>query len=214
MMEAAMIAAGLNAQTVSHIHEVVIAPMAAPTFYAHFDPTTLQVRSVSTKAEPAEGQAVAVISEEGVGEKLLQGLYSLFNYEIIMLRNETYELVKKESMQKTVDRVDVVRTIYEVKEEPAIQAVEMTVIEDEDVVEITYNGDLVQKGQTKFYFTRYNDPSFLKCTFLLDVNTLNQIALVNQITEWPNPIRLKVDNVSDLSVFGIKGQTKASIRLK
>lgn len=190
--------------------DVEVKELAKPTFFVHFDKATLQVRSVSTREEPEDGNAVASI-EYDHGLALMTGEQSIVTHEIIMLRNETYEFVKKETMQKVMDRVDVVRTIYEIEDDKDPQFIEMLVLPEEDIVEISYNGDLVQKGQTKFYFTRFNDPSFLKCAFLLDVNTLNQIALVNQ-TEWPNPIRLKIDNVSDLSVFGIKGQTKATIR--
>lgn len=193
--------------------EVEVKELAKPTFYVHFDKTTLQIKSVSGRQEPDEGNSSIAIDYD-LGHEIMLGTKSVNTHEIILLRNETHEFVKKESLQKVMDRVDVVRTIYEVKDETDPQFVEMIVLPEEDVIEISYNGDLVQKGQTKFYFTRFNDPSFLKCTFLLDVNTLNQIALINQIDEWPNPIRLKIDNVSDLSVFGIKGQTKASIRQK
>lgn len=188
------------------------------TYYVHFNKATMEIVSLSARAEPDEGNGAAKIVEDGIGEEYMLGLRSLTlsTHEIIKLRNETYEFVPKTMVQEVMDRVDVVRTIYEVQEEERDEEVplqiEMSIFPDEDIVEISYNGDLVQRGQTKFYFTRFNDPSFLKCTFHLDVNTLNQIALVNQITEWPNPIRLKVDNVSDLSVFGIVGQTKATIR--
>ena len=190
---------------------VEVTPLAKTTFYAHFDKNTLQIKSISSKAEPAEGDGIAALNDE-VGEALILGTASIFSYEIIALRNGTFEMIKKDGMSKLLDRVDVVRVFYEVVEDEAYRPIEMTVIPEEDIIEIRYDGDLVQESEAKFYFTRFNDPSFLKCTLQLDVNTLHQIALVNQTSEWPNPIRLKIDNVSDLSVFGIKGQTKASIK--
>lgn len=190
--------------------EVKVTELPEPKFYIHFDSKTLDIRSVSARAEPVEGQTAIEVTKE-LGEALMMGTQSVANFQVMLLKNESHELVKKDVLRQALDRVDIVKVIYEVGDDNDAM-IEITAYPEDDMVEIFYNGDMVKQGATKFYFTRFDDPSFLKCAFQLDVNTLNHMAAASETSAWPNPVKLKIKGVNDLSVYGIKGQNKASIR--
>jgi hypothetical protein len=186
-------------------------PLTA-SFFVHYNEKSLKIQSLSTLSEPLPGNKVIGIDDE-FALKFLNGQESLSMYSVVAFKDEKFELHKTISVAEVFSvRVDVVPVIYEIEEHP-LPSVTIEVDEEENFVSVHYNGDEIKKLTTpiKIYFTRFDDPSFLKCAFSLDVNILNKILEKNSLTEWPNPIQLKLDNVRDLSVYGIKGQAPISL---
>jgi hypothetical protein len=78
---------------------------------------------------------------------------------------------------------------------------------DTGTATFVYNGDIVvSKGKIlRFYFTREDDPSHLKCVLRLDADTLDRVVKSNNLDVWPNPLTFKIPfGADDLSIYTIK----------
>lgn len=78
---------------------------------------------------------------------------------------------------------------------------------DAGTATFVYNGDIiVSKGKIlRFYFTREDDPSHLKCVLRLDKDTLDRVVKSNNLVMWPNPLTFKIPfGADDLSIYTIK----------
>ena len=85
----------------------------------------------------------------------------------------------------------------------------LTVNKGDDTVEIAYDGDVVKKHEKllRFFFTREDDPTYLKCVINLTNDGLNNIAKENGLDQWPNPVRVKIPyGVDDLSIFTVRSE--------
>jgi len=189
------------------------APPLQMKYYVHFNEKTLEIKAVTCLSTPSEGEAALEISED-LGLKFLRGTENVLRYTIIALKKDKFDLVLKSDKIKAIsDRVDVVETIYEVDREwTKDPEVWFEILEDENIVLVYFDGEKFPGKVAKFYFTRYDDPSYLKFTFTLDVNILNKITYDNQLPEWPNPIPLKVDDATDISIYGIRNQPHAMVK--
>lgn len=78
---------------------------------------------------------------------------------------------------------------------------------DAGTATFVYNGDIIRsQGRIlRFYFTREDDPSHLKCVMRLDKETLDRVVKSNDLVMWPNPLTFKIPyGADDLSIYTIK----------
>jgi hypothetical protein len=78
---------------------------------------------------------------------------------------------------------------------------------DAGTASFIYNGDIILTKEKilRFYFTREDDPSHLKCVLKLDKNTLDNVLKINNLDKWPNPLTFKIPfGADDLSIYTIK----------
>lgn len=185
------------------------------SFYVHYDSKTLDIKSVSTKEISGDVDVHVIEIDSALARRIMGGEESIVNYMIIGIKDGTFQLHKKtDALPQMANRVDVAVVIQQVQETEKKTEINFCINKQSNIVEIHYHGERIKKldKPVKFYFTRKNDPSFLKCFFQLDVNILNEILTRNELSEWPNPIRLKVDNAKDLSIYEVKGQLSSSIK--
>lgn len=185
------------------------------SFFAHFHAKTFMLKAISTKEAAIDEEHRVVEIDSEVAKKIMGGEESIFNYGILALNDGKFEFRKKtDEVMQMANRVDVAVVIQEILPSTLRSDISFHIIKQSNIVEIHYNGERLKQlsKPMKFYFTRKNDPSFLKCSLQLDVNILDEILVKNNLDTWPNPIRLKIDNVKDLSIYGIRGQLSASIK--
>lgn len=75
---------------------------------------------------------------------------------------------------------------------------------DAGTATFVYNGDIIKKNGRllRFYFTREDDPSHLKCVLRLDKETLDRVVSANNLVMWPNPLTFKIPfGADDLSIY-------------
>lgn len=75
---------------------------------------------------------------------------------------------------------------------------------DAGTATFVYNGDIIKKNSRllRFYFTREDDPSHLKCVLRLDKETLDRVVSANNLVMWPNPLTFKIPfGADDLSIY-------------
>jgi len=178
-------------------------------FYIHFDIQTNQIRSISASNVLAEN-TLAIEVEYDLGMKFMLGEENPINWSIIK-QDDSYSLKKVDPTTVKLNRIDMGLGIYEVVKNPW-DKVRLAVDKVENVVEIHYDGEAILKAThpVKMYFTREGDMSYLKCAFSLDVNILNQIKFDNNLTSWPNPVKLHLKDVDDLSVYAVFGPLTVS----
>jgi hypothetical protein len=78
---------------------------------------------------------------------------------------------------------------------------------DAGTATFVYNGDIIKsQGRIlRFYFTREDDPSHLKCVMRLDKETLDRVVKSNDLVMRPNPLTFKIPyGADDLSIYTIK----------
>lgn len=185
------------------------------SFFVHFHAKTLVLKSISTREAALDEEHRVVEIDADVAKKIMGGEESIFNYGILALNDGKFEFRKKtDEVMQMANRVDVAVVIQEILPSVVKSDINFYINKQSNIVEISYNGERLKQlsKPMKFYFTRKNDPSFLKCSLQLDVNILDEILVKNNLDTWPNPIRLKIDNVKDLSIYGIRGQLSASIK--
>lgn len=183
------------------------------SFFIHFDQQSLLIKSVSTNPTPDEGQKVVWIPGD-LGLSFMSGDQNILQYAILAIADGTFEVHKKAEVAQIISsRIDVVNFTYEIVPDTRHTDVNFVIV-DEDTLDVFYDGSQIQNlsRAAKFYFTRFDDLSYLKSTLSLDVNILNTLAALHESDSWPNPIRLKIKDTSDLSIYGLRGQITASIK--
>lgn len=179
-------------------------------FYVHVDKTTLKIVGVSPHV--GEDTANVEIAEE-LAIKFLTGTENLTAWAVIH-ENEKYEIVKKNIFNRFINsRVDVL----------ALTQLEFKTVDDPDVsiildtvsnkVLIYYNGLSIKQfvHPLNFYFTREDDPSYLRMTFALCEQTLSHLAYEMSLDKWPEEVKLAVEDADDISVYTIKSKLKISL---
>ena len=183
-----------------------------PTFYVHFNARDLRIQSISTKQQPDEDN-LAIAIDYDLGLKFMTGELNPISWAIGLddkATKKTYVLKKIEAVK--LNRLDIDQPIYEVGEDGWAD-VNIVLNKRKNIVEIHYSGERIQNvvQPVRMYFTKNGDPAYLKCAFTLNVNILNIIKTENGLSEWPNPIKLKMDDVDDLSIFAMRGPLSVSI---
>lgn len=180
-------------------------------FFVHFEDRTLKITQISANADPREGENVILIGYE-MGLKFILGQENPANWQIDFGADRHYTIKPIERNTKTA-RIDIGLGIYECLPNQA-DDIQVVIDVENNCVEIHYDGDCIKQvtKPVKIYFTREGDMTYLKCAFSLDVNILDSIMIDNGLSGWPNPIRLKLDDVDDISVYAVKGQLSVSIK--
>lgn len=182
-----------------------------PKFYVHFNATDLQIKSISSNEVAAADEKCLEVEYE-LGLKFITGEENPISWSIVP-DGKTFVFQKIQPHEVKLNRVDIGLGIYEVQENEW-DDIRLKVLKDEGVVEMHYDGEKLKtiSNPVKMYFTREGDMTYLKCAFSLDVNILNQIAYDNNLQSWPNPIRLNLKDVDDLSVFAVRGPLSVSFQ--
>ena len=186
--------------------------MTIAKFYVHFNTRDLKIQSISTKHVPDDGNLALEIDHE-LGMKFMTGELNPIKWAIgIDDKSEKKNYVLKKIEEIKLNRLDIDQPIYEVGKDGWAD-VNLVLDKKKDIVEVHYSGERIQNfiQPVRIYFTKDGDPAYLKCAFTLDVNILNIIKQQNDLPEWPNPIRLKIDDVGDISVFAMRGPLSVSI---
>lgn len=183
-------------------------------FFIQFDEATLELKTVSTKSTADDEHTKIIPIDKSLGLKFMEGTENIHQFCVVELRDGNFELHRKENVEQVVtSRLDVVQTFYTV-EAGSASSITFVINEEENFVDVHYDGNQIKRlsGPVKFYFTGFDDPAVLKAVLFLDVNILTSIQTEYELDEWPNPLRMKIGNASDLSIHGIKGQLPASIK--
>ena len=198
------------------IFEDAVQPVVTKTqFFVHIDKAELTIVAVAPN-EPADDNLFSLKIDYDQAIKFMTGTDSPTNWSV-ELKDGNYTIIKNSELRNRNSRVDVISILDlpwdEVIENPDIQII---VDRQQSQAEIYYNGARLPnwRAGARFYFTREADPSYLKCSFSLDVNILDTLKKVNDSDEWPNPIILPLNDVDDLSVFTVKSDLKISLSRK
>lgn len=169
-------------------------------FYVHFKLEDLQIHSISANDAAEDGFGLLEIDYE-LGMKFMLGVENAVNW-VITKKNNQYHLSNKEAAP-LMGRMELGYGMVGLQPTTMRGDVAIVVNKAEDSIYIHYDGNKIQAHSQpiRLYFTKEGDISYLKFTFHLDVNILDKIMFDNDLTEWPNPIKLKMKDVDDLSVF-------------
>ncbi len=184
-----------------------------PPFYVHFDERDLRIKSISSCSVPDEGQRVIEI-DHALGIKFMLGEENTISW-VIGSQDDKYVIKKTERQSVFIgNRIDILHGVVEVTSKNQDHDVLLELDRENNLVLIHYDGEKIQQlpYPMKLYFTRENDSSHLKRTISLDVNILNAIKIENNLSDWPNPIMLRLDDIDDLSVFAIRGHLTISFK--
>lgn len=180
-------------------------PVAKPKFFCTFNTTSGDIVAISGHPEEMPGCNVIEISYDD-GIAFLSGRENYHNWIVVSVANEL-RIKKVDKKTDTKDRVELL-TICEYTEDLNDHLdypdVKLEVNHVSNTLRIHYNGDTIAswKQPLKIFLTKEGDPSHLICSFKLDINTLDRILAENQLTEWPNPVVIQLEDADDLSVFG------------
>jgi len=196
--------------------EITQPKQVRPQFYAHVDKKLLKILAISPQPiEQSEDAACLKIDYE-LAEKFIIGTENVSRW-VVVFRDDQYMIMSELSIQREkLERVNDMQA-FEITSTPDRVPYPDVVIEvgaEPDAVLIHFNGENISKWPrpAKLYFTAEGDPSHLKCAFTLSVNNLNEIAGHNNLEEWPNPIALKLESASDISVYSIRSGIKMAIK--
>ena len=190
----------------------VTAPQPTPRqFYAHINKGKLQIVAISPVEIPfvENAEVIGIKVEWSVAEKFLMGIENPVKW-VAAYKDGEYSIQKASDIREKTARVDAL-PIYEVKHEKLpYPDIWIEIDKKRGNVIINYDGSKIASWPTtaKLYLTREGDPSYLKCAFALDVNTLCKITEQNKLSEWPNPIVLPLEEIDDLSIYTIKSNLK------
>lgn len=177
------------------------------SFYAHVDKTTLGIVGVSPQKETNQNIENVEISEK-TAVKFLSGIENLSSW-VVVFENKEYSLEKKSTnIRFKNNRVDVLSLQLLKFDEGEVVNPDIKIVLDtqKDEAIISYNGDLIThfKNGINFYFTREDDPSFLKKTFTLSDKLLSHLSYEQSLDHWPKEVLLPIEDIDDISVFTIK----------
>jgi hypothetical protein len=175
------------------------------SFYCTFNPSDGSILAISGSPEQMEGmQCIEIAYDDGIA--FLTGRENYGDWTAVNIRDQYY--IKKLDRRADVkDRVELL-TICEYDDEMNKHVdypdVKLVVDHTDSTLKVHYNGENIQawKQPLKIFLTKEGDPSHLICSFKLDINTLDRILAENQLTEWPNPVVIQLEDADDLSVFG------------
>lgn len=197
----------------SIVIELDIPEFVPPQFYVHINIRNQIITAITQQSLPVveNAEVVSVEIPYELAEKFLLGSESVLEW-VVVHQDGKYGIIKSEEINKDkISRIETNR-IVEVTQDVAYPDVRI-VIGNKQRIAIHYNGEKIEKWPhpVRLYFTGEDDPSDLKCTFSLSINTLSKIVNANKLTEWPNPIYLSLPNSDDISVFTIKSDLKIAI---
>lgn len=181
-----------------------------PKFFAHFDTRTLEVVSINNTPE-CEGYGAIELQEEHA-LKLLSGKENLSRW-IVGIKDDKPELQKIDALENFyINRAElnpIIKLDFKSTEEYDDNMFDVVVRINRAAGTATfvYNGDIIKsQGRIlRFYFTREDDPSHLKCVMRLDKETLDRVVKSNDLVMWPNPLTFKIPyGADDLSIYTIK----------
>lgn len=180
-------------------------------FYAHINKGKLQIVAISPVelSGASNEEVISIKIDFSVAEKFLTGAENPVRW-VAAYKDGEYSIQRASDIKEKTPRVEVM-PIYEVTQEKLpYPDIWIEVDRKRGNVLINYNGATIQNwpSPAKLYLTREGDPSYLKCAFALDVNTLYKITEQNELSEWPNPIVLPLEEVDDLSVYAMKSNLK------
>lgn len=214
LVQGMMMAASLGAALTDDDMVIELPRIPSPQeidFFVHFDKKTLAIKSVSASNAVEDEDEEVLLIDNALALKFMEGTESAHSWNIIHVDGH-YELQPKvKEFESVGNRVDVASSLLNVSVDrfyPSTFAdVQIHVDKKKNLVEIWYDGQKIQDygRPVKLYFTKDGDPSYLKCAFTLDVNILNTILKDNDLKKWPNPIKLRLDDVDDLAIYTVKG---------
>lgn len=197
--------------------ELDIPQPVRPQFYAHINKETQSIVAIAPTAldELANSDVISIPIEYELAEKFLTGKENVVRW-MALPKDDKYTLISEVEFQREKSaRVDEIQA-FELTQPPEKVPYPDVIVEvgDPSVVLIHYNGETVQRWAkpAKLFFTAEGDPGHLKCAFTIDVNTLNEILRENELSEWPNPIALNLQNADDISVYSIRSGIKMAIK--
>lgn len=175
--------------------------VSKPLFFAHADLNSGQVIAISP-VKTTNPDLVDIEISHTQAEAFLTGKDGFLNW-IAKTDAEGKPLLFQKEKEKLGPRKEML-PIQEVRP-ITTSRVDVRIIVCEDHVEIHYNGDKIQalakESNVRLYFTKEDDPTYLKCAFTLSVNTLDAILKENHLPKWPNPIILPLEDTDDLSIY-------------
>ena len=186
-----------------------ISPPVKPKFYAHLDAKTHEILGVSPQLTEFPDRINLEIEYE-LAEKFLTGKENIFLW-VAVSDKDVLRLVKKRDLKSIKrDRTDVLRLI-EVPVSDTLADITVEICKDHMLLH--YDGEKIKyiPEAIKIYVTGEQNPANLKYTFMLDVNILNKIVAANDLPEWPNPIKLPIDDPLDVSIYSIKSNMTMAV---
>lgn len=186
-----------------------IEPPKKPKFYAHIDQKTLSIQGVSPMLSDSPDKINLEI-EYDLAEKFLTGKENIFLWAAVMQKEEI-TLIKKQDLKFVKrERTDLLRLVEIL---PSNNRADIMVSIESDHLAIHYDGEKIKytPGPIKLYVTGEQNPANLKFTFSLGVNILNKIVLENGLDQWPNPIRIPIDDPEDISIYAVKSNMTIAV---
>lgn len=186
-----------------------ISQPAKPKFYAHVDFKTHDILSI-TPTLSDNPDKINLEIEYDLAEKFLTGKENIFLWTAVQDK-EVMRLVKKQDLRFIKrDRTELLRLV-EITSSNRHSDVRVEICND--CILVRYDGEKIKYAPSpiKLYVTGEQNPADLKYTFTLNVNILNKIMHENNLPEWPNPIRLPIDDPEDVSIYTIKSNMSISV---
>ena len=195
-----------------------IAPPSKPKFYAHVDINTHDILGISPSLiDTSDPSKINLEIDYDLAEKFLTGQENIFLWCIAQESNGNLSLMKREDLTKIkrerveyMEFTELVPDVYKTESDILVN-----VDSTNDIIYIHYNGDFIKltKSPVNFYFTGEQNPTQLKGIFKLSADTLDKMLKINKLAKWPNPIVLKINDASNLSIYTIKSNISISMRL-
>ncbi len=186
-----------------------IGPPATPKFYAHIDFKTHDILGI-TPTLTSSPEKINLEIEYVLAEKFLTGKENIFLWTAVQDK-EVMRLVKKQDLKFIKrNRTELLRLV----EIPSTNRYADVIVEiRRDCILVRYDGEKIKYAPSpiKLYVTGEQNPADLKYTFTLNVNILNKIAADSGLVDWPNPIRLPIDDPEDISIYTIKSTLSTSV---
>jgi len=199
-------------KTVNDITVTLPTPPKPIQFYAHVGKLHGRIMGISQRVSDVEDVISIPIDAE-----------TAHDFTSGKKRPNQWVGVKHEGDYVLMNRKDLSKLKYERVEGLAMQEllendstnvdIRVEIGKQPDAVLIHFDGERIGKWAepAKLYFTAEGNPTFLKCAFSLDVNIMNEITAANGLSEWSNPLVLRLPQAIDTSVYTAKSNIKMVI---
>lgn len=125
-------------------------------------------------------------------------------------------IVKKEHIKPAeYNLVDILRIMSIEFTQSENADVKIIIDTDNNTLKIFYSFEQINLWQVplKLYFTRYQDPAYLKSTVDINMNTLFELRDKSSAKKIPNPLIVSVQEADDLSIYTPRTDLKFSVEV-
>ena len=183
-------------------------------FYWHIDVEAFSIIAIAPYPPSKEG-IIGIPLDEQRAHNLINGIENINEWTVVY---DTDKIVLRHDSEIEKEKLERLKSlpIFEVTD--SSDNCDITVVVGDELypecIQVYYNGDTIYNWHkpVKIYVTRENDPLYLKCSFTLSADVLDKILEKNNLSEWPNPILLKVHEADDISIYSARSNNTIAVK--